>query len=153
LRLFRLPPALGRRAALLLLPFCLAANPCESCHPKEVAGYSRSNMSRSLRRAANEPEGVVGITFQIRSDGQTTCHGMEREGKSAEYGVTYVIGSGSHASGHLIQAGGHFFQWPLCYFTRAVDAECLACHSGKPTAGALGQEAISCDRCHGDTAQ
>jgi hypothetical protein len=98
---------------------------------------------------------------------------MERDGKSAEYRMAYVIGSGSHASGYLIQAGGHLFQSPLCYytnqgsyglapgyerldkpdFTRAVDTECLVCHSGKPTAGALGQDAISCDRCHGDTAQ
>jgi hypothetical protein len=155
LRLFRLPLALGRRAALLVIPLGLAAHRCESCHPKEVAGYSHSNMSRSLRRAGNEPQGAVGTTFRIHSDGKSTWQRMERDGKSAEYRIAYVIGSGSHASGYLIQAGGHLFQSPLCYytnqgsyglapgyehlpaadFTRAVDTECLVCHSGKPTAG------------------
>ena len=39
-------------AILLLVPLSLAAHPCESCHPKEVAGYSHSSMARSLRRPA-----------------------------------------------------------------------------------------------------
>src|SRR5262249_23433357 len=32
---------------------------CAVCHPSEVEGYARSAMARSLRRAAQEPAGVV----------------------------------------------------------------------------------------------
>jgi hypothetical protein len=106
---------------------------------------------------------------------------MEREGGAAEYQVAYVIGSGSHASGYLIQVHDHLFQSPICYyprrrtydmapgyerasepdFTRAVGEECLLCHSGRPQhlAGTKNQykrpvfleEGISCERCHGAT--
>lgn len=88
---------------------------------------------------------------------------MDRGGEVSEYQVAFVIGSGSHASGYLIQLGDHIFQSPLCYytnrraydlapgyertsepdFTRPVGEECLLCHSGRPL------EAISCERCHG----
>jgi hypothetical protein len=108
---------------------------------------------------------------------------MERDGGSVEYPVAYVIGSGSHASGYLIQVGNHLFQSPICYytnrhaydlapgyentsepdFTRPVGEECALCHSGKPqpvpgTANqykspAFLEEAISCERCHGPVEQ
>jgi hypothetical protein len=104
---------------------------------------------------------------------------MERAGEVSEYKVAYVIGSGSHAAGYLIQAGDHLFQSPICYytnrrtydlapgferisepdFTRPVGEECVLCHSGRPlhVAGTVNQytrpvfaeEAISCERCHG----
>lgn len=184
-RRFRLPAALGKGAFLLLFPLGLAAaNPCQSCHPKEVAAYSHSSMARSLRSPANEPQGrftsvVSGTRFTIRSDAKGTWQRMERFGGSAEYRVAYVIGSGSHASGYLIQVGDHLFQSPICYytnrrvydlapgfektsepdFTRPVGEECVLCHSGRPQhiAGAANQykqptfleEPISCERCHG----
>ena len=104
---------------------------------------------------------------------------MEREGGVAEYRVAYVIGSGSHASGYLIQVGDHLFESPICYytkrrtydmapgyeqvsepdFTRAVGEECVLCHSGRPQhvpgtknqykQPAFLEEGISCERCHG----
>jgi hypothetical protein len=93
--------------------------------------------------------------------------------------VAYVIGSGSHASGYLIQVGDHLFQSPVCYyasrraydlapgyeqvsepdFTRAVGEECVLCHSGRPLhvpgtknryrPPVFAEEEISCQRCHG----
>ncbi len=176
-------PVLASGAFLLLPAAALAAQPCQSCHPKEVAAYSHSNMSHSLRRPGKEPEGsfttASGTRFTIRSNATGTWQRMERFGGSAEYQVAYVIGSGSHASGYLIQAGNNLFQSPICYypsrhrydlapgyeqtsepgFTRPVGEECVLCHSGRPqhVAGTANQykrpmfleEAISCERCHG----
>jgi hypothetical protein len=173
------------RAVLLLLPLGLAAHPCESCHPKEVATYSHSSMARSLRRPGNEPEGAFttasGTRFTIRSGSKGTWQRMERFGGVAEYQVAYEIGSGSHATGYLIQVGDHLFQSPISYytsrraydlspgyeqvsepdFTRAVGEECVLCHSGRPRhiRGSKNQyqrpvfleEGISCERCHGAT--
>jgi hypothetical protein len=176
-----------RRALLLLVPLSLAAHPCESCHPKEVAGYSHSKMSRSLRRPGREPEGTFTAAgsdtrFTIRSDARGAWQRMERAGETSEYPVAYVIGSGRHAAGYLIRVGDHLFQSPVCYytnrrayglapgyeriaepdFTRPVGEECVLCHSGRPVplpgtanryaAPAFAEEAISCERCHGDTA-
>ena len=104
---------------------------------------------------------------------------MERGGEVSEYQVAYVIGSGSHAEGYLIQIADHLFQSPICYytnrraydlapgyerisdpdFTRPVGEECVLCHSGRPlhvagtanryTPPVFTEEAISCERCHG----
>lgn len=180
----RLRPALARRAAFLLVPLGLAAHPCESCHPREVAGYRHSSMERSLRRPGNEPAGAFTAAdsrtrFTIHSDGKGTWQKILRAGHVSEYRVAYVIGSGSHAEGYLIQIGDHLFQSPICYytnrraydlapgyenipepdFTRPVNEECLLCHSGRPlpVPGTVNrysppvfvEEAISCARCHG----
>jgi hypothetical protein len=171
-------------AFLLLIPLALTAHPCETCHPTEVAGYSHSSMARSLRRAGKEPEGAFtaagsGARFTIHSDGKRTWQRMERAGEISEQPVAYVIGSGSHADGYLIQIGDHLFQSPICYytnrqayglapgyeriaepdFTRPVGEECVLCHSGRPlpvpgtanqyTPPVFAEEAISCQRCHG----
>jgi hypothetical protein len=141
-------------------------------------------MALSLRRPANEPEGTFtsaasGTRFTIRSGSKGTWQRMERFGGMAEYQVAYVIGSGRHAAGYLIQVGDHLFQSPICYytsrkaydlapgyeripepdFTRPVGEECVLCHSGRPqhVPGTPNQykqpvfleEAISCERCHG----
>jgi hypothetical protein len=169
---------------LLLVALGLAAHPCEPCHPKEVAAYSHSSMARSLRRPGNQPAGTflaAGTRFTIHSDGKGVWQRMERAGEVWEYQVAYVIGSGSHASGYLIQVGDHLFQSPICYytnrrlydlapgferisdpdFTRPVGEECVLCHSGRPlfvrgtanryTPPVFAEEAISCERCHGAT--
>jgi Flp pilus assembly protein TadD len=108
---------------------------------------------------------------------------MERNGEVTEYPVAFVIGSGSHAAGYLIEIGGHLFQSPLCYytsrrayglapgyenvaepdFTRPVGEECVVCHSGRAlylpgtvnryAPGVFADEAISCERCHGPAAE
>jgi hypothetical protein len=143
-------------------------------------------MAQSLRRPGKEPEGaftqaVSGTRFVVRAGSKGTWQRMEREGGAAEYQVAYVIGSGSHASGFLIQVGDHLFQSPICYyprrrtydmapgyelvsepdFTRAVGEECLLCHSGRPQhvpgtknqykRPVFSEEGISCERCHGAT--
>ena len=141
---------------LLLVPICGAGHPCESCHPKEVQGYARSSMARSLRRAGAEPPGAFttdsGTKFTIHTERGTTWQRMDHAGEHVEYPAAYVIGSGTHASGYLVLTGGHLFQSPVCYytsrraydlapgyeklsdpdFTRPVGEACLLCHSGAP---------------------
>jgi hypothetical protein len=157
----------------------MAAHPCQSCHAKQLAGYSRSSMARSLRRAGSEPSGSFATAdaktrFTVRADRGATWQRMEHAGEVSEYAVSYVIGSGAHASGYLIQIGDHLFQSPVCYystrhaydlapgyeklpdpdFTRPVTEACLLCHSGslnRHQPPVFAEEAISCDRCHGPT--
>lgn len=146
---------------LLLLPalpsVSFSVNRCATCHPQEVRGYSRSAMSRSLRRPDKEPEGsfehpLSGTKFTIYSNPKGLWQRMERDGEVSEYRVAYVVGSGNHASGYLVLIGNHLFQSPICYypklkrfdmapgyeenrgpdFIRAVTEECLLCHSGRP---------------------
>ena len=81
-------------------------------------------MARSLFAASNAPsvpDGVVnhaasGVTFTIR----TTPSGMIQSGRwkneSADLPVAFVIGSGNHAFGYLMQMGDHIFQSPLSYY-------------------------------------
>jgi hypothetical protein len=183
---FGLPPVSGWWMLAILLPHAAGAHPCASCHPKEVAGYARSGMARSLRRAADEPEGAFrdaasGTRFTIRPGRGGTFQRRERGGEAFDYPIAYAIGSGNHASGYLLDANGYLFQSPVCYytnrkeyglapgyerlpdpdFTRPAAEECVLCHSGRAlhVAGTINrysppiftEEAISCDRCHGQT--
>jgi tetratricopeptide (TPR) repeat protein len=140
-------------------------------------------MARSLRRPGKEPGGAFtagsGARFTIRADSKGAWQRMSHAGDVSEYQIAYVIGSGKHAAGYLIQIGDHLFQSPVCYytnrraydlapgyeripepdFTRPVSEECVLCHSGRPlhvpgTANqyappVFAEEAITCERCHG----
>ncbi len=158
------------------------ADRCSFCHPAEVRGYARSAMARALRRAGQEPDGNVtahGTKVTIHSSPTGSWQSWENGGVKTEYRVDYVIGSGEHASGYLVEIGGHLFQSPVAYyrsrqsydlapgyenqadpdFTRPVTEECVLCHSGTAlhVPGTLNQyrspafaaEAITCERCHG----
>ncbi len=155
---------------------------CLICHPSEVEGYARSAMAHSLRRAGQEPEGIVnvhGSKITMHSESTGYWQYWENGGDSSQYRVDYVVGSGIHASGYLVNLGGHLFQSPVAYyasrkgydlapgyenlpdpdFTRPVSEECVLCHSGTAlhVAGTLNQyrepifaaESITCERCHG----
>ncbi len=173
-----------RVAVLLLFPAALFSHPCATCHPKEVDGYLRSAMSKSLRAAAGEPDGAFehtksGTRFLVRSNQSGVFQRMQHDGQNSDYRIDYVIGSGVHASCYLARVGDHLFESPICRypgrgysmapgyeenpapgFTRPVVPECLLCHSGEPLpipgslnryeTPAFAEEAISCNRCHGD---
>ncbi len=152
------------------------------CHPAEVEGYARSAMAHSLRRASREPEGTVnahGSKITMRSSATGYWQRWENGNDSSDYRVDYVVGSGNHASGYLVDIGGHLFQSPVAFytrrqsydlapgyenvpdpdFTRPVSEECVLCHSGTALhiSGTMNQyrspifpeEAITCERCHG----
>jgi photosynthetic reaction center cytochrome c subunit len=160
----------------------IGANRCLSCHPAEVEGYARTAMAHSLRRAGNEPEGTVsaqGSTITMHSLPTGYWQHWENAGDSSDYRVDFVIGSGTHASGYLVDVDGHLFQSPVAFytrrqaydlapgyenlpdpdFTRPVSEECVLCHSGNAlhVVGTLNQyrspvfsaDGITCERCHG----
>jgi len=139
-------------------------------------------MSRSLRRAGEEPAGTVtarGTRITISSTPTGFWQTWENGGEQTRYRVDYVVGSGNHASGYIVNLGGHLFQSPVAFyksrqsydlapgyettpdpdFTRPIGEECLLCHSGKAlyVPGTLNSyrspvfaaEGITCERCHG----
>ena len=158
------------------------ASRCVVCHSSEVEGYSRSAMAHSLRHPGQEQDGVVeanGSKITMYSSPMASWQRWENSGETTEYRVDYVIGSGNHASGYLVDLGGYLFQSPVAYyksrnaydlapgfekqpdpdFTRPISPECVLCHSGSAlhVPGTLNQyrspvfleEAITCERCHG----
>ena len=158
------------------------ASRCQFCHPSQVEGYARSAMAHSLRRAAQEPVGTVNtLEEKITMSSSPTGYWqrLESGGDVTNYRIDYVIGSGNHASGYLLDLAGHLFQSPVAYytsrhtydlapgyegvsnpdFTRPVSEGCLFCHSGTAlhVPGTSNQyrsppfsaEAITCERCHG----
>ena len=139
-------------------------------------------MAHALRRAGQEPDGTVnaqGTKITIHSSPTGYWQTWENAGDKADYRIDYVIGSGEHASGYLVDIGGHLFQSPVAYyksrqsydlapgyensldpdFTRPVSEECVLCHSGTAlyVPGTLNEyrspafpaEGITCERCHG----
>lgn len=155
---------------------------CITCHRSEVEGYSQYAMAHSMRRAGNEPDGVVktpDTTITMHSSPTGYWQSLQSGGETSRYRIDYVIGSGNHAAGYLLDVDGHLFQSPVAYytsrhtydlapgfegrpnpdFTRPVVEECVFCHSGDPLhiAGTTNQyrspafsaEAITCERCHG----
>ncbi len=168
----------------LAVPGIAGDGHCVECHPKEAQGYEQSPMAHSLSEIASQPDGwfehpLSKTRFTIRSTPAGMLQSFERSGEKGQQRVAYVIGSGAHAFGYLVQIGDHLFQTPLSYYTnrriwdvapgyeeshhpdfsRPVTLECLLCHSGKPQPVAdtlnryreppFGTEGISCDRCHG----
>lgn len=162
----------------------VGAERCQFCHPAEVEGFARSAMAHALRRPGLEPDGVVtanGSKITTHSNNAGFWQTWENAGEKTDYRVDYVIGSGEHASGFLVNIGDHLFQSPVAYykrrasydlapgfenqpdpdFTRPVSEECVLCHSGTAlhVRGTLNQyrppvfpeEGITCERCHGPT--
>ena len=142
-------------------------------------------MAHSLRRAGQEPAGTVEtpdakITMHSSSTGY--WQKLQSHGETTNYRIDYVIGSGNHAAGYLLDVAGHLFQSPVAYyksrqaydlapgyeglpnpdFTRPIAEACLFCHSGTAlkVAGTSNEyqsppfsaEAITCERCHVDPA-
>ena len=159
---------------------------CRDCHASEVEGYARSTMDHSLRIANNEPEGVVRTaegSISAESAPGGSWQVLHSGGTRSSFRVDYVIGSGHHASGYLIDIDNHLFQSPIAYyrrrhsyglapgfestpdpgFTRPVTPGCLFCHAGEavPVSGTRNEYAsppfhamaIGCSRCHGSAAE
>jgi photosynthetic reaction center cytochrome c subunit len=155
---------------------------CILCHRSEVQGYARTAMANSLRRAAQEPDGVVQTSeskITMHSSATGYWQRLQSGADVGTYRVDYVIGSGNHAAGYLLDLSDHLFQSPVAFyasrhaydlapgyegrpnpdFTRPVSEGCLFCHSGTalPIADTMNRywsppfasEAITCERCHG----
>ena len=160
-------------------------NQCRKCHAEEVAGFARSKMAHSMRLGGQEPTGTVtvpGTTITMHSDKAGSWQTLDSHGTTTTYQVDYVIGSGTHASGYIMDLGDHLFQSPVAYylsrsayglapgyegkpdpdFTRPILTGCVFCHAGSFDAVEGSQNryaavpfphlAISCNRCHGSLA-
>ena len=158
------------------------ASRCQFCHPSQVEGYAGSAMAHSLRRAAQEPAGTVSTPDEkitMASSPTGYWQRLESGEDVTNHRIDYVIGSGNHASGYLLDLAGHLFQSPVAYytsrhtydlapgyegmispdFTRPVSEGCLFCHSGTALhvpgtsnqyrSPAFSAEAITCERFHG----
>jgi hypothetical protein len=170
------PPARAQLASI-------DPNQCRKCHADEVEGFAQSKMARSMRVGGQEPSGSVttssGTTITMSSNKEGSWQTLNANGTSTTYGVDYVIGSGTHASGYVMNLGNHLFQSPVAYylsrsayglapgyentpdpdFTRPIAAGCVFCHAGSFDAVAGSQNrytavpfphlAIGCNRCHG----
>ena len=117
-------------------------------------------------------------SFGVSVSAGAMTQSAERNGIRAEYPVSYIVGSGSHAYAYLIRISDFLFQSPISFytkrglwdmapgfetdrqpdFTRPIGPECLLCHAGSSLAAAgvnrfrppyIQELAISCDRCHG----
>jgi Tetratricopeptide repeat len=161
------------------------ANRCRTCHAYEVDGFARSKMAASMRMGEHEPEGLVrapAATITMHADKSGSWQTLKSGSDTTSYHVDYVIGSGTHASGYIVNLSDHLFQSPVAYyrgrggydlapgyeaiedpdFTRPVQEGCLFCHAGsfQAIAGSTNwyakppflHLAIGCDRCHGPTA-
>jgi photosynthetic reaction center cytochrome c subunit len=129
------------------------ASRCQFCHAAEVEGYARSAMAHSLRRADLEPDGTVttpDANIVMHSSPAGYWQRLQSGGEVTDYRIDYVIGSGNHASGYLLDLASHLFQSPVAYyksrqaydlapgyeglpnpdFTRPVAEACLFCHAG-----------------------
>jgi len=155
---------------------------CQFCHAAEVEGYARSAMAHSLRRAGKEPDGTVetpDAKITMLSSPTGYWQRLQSGDDVTNYRIDYVIGSGNHASGYLLDLAGHLFQSPVAYyksrqaydlapgyeglpnpdFTRPVAEGCLFCHSGTALhisgtsngyrSPVFSAESITCERCHG----
>lgn len=152
---------------------------CKECHRAEVEGFEHSAMGASLHVAGREPIGSVeagNAKITVQSSTAGTWQVLGSHGARTKFHVAYVIGSGAHARGYLVDIGNHLFQSPIAYytqrhgyglapgyetdsdpdFTRSIAQGCLFCHSGeaKLIPGTRNEyrsqlTAIGCARCHG----
>ena len=101
------------------------ASRCQFCHASEVEGYARSAMAHSLRRAGQEPDGAV-VTPDAKITMYSSPTGYWQRLQSGRdvtnYRIDYVVGSGNHASGYLLDLAGHLFQSPVAYYK---SSQCL----------------------------
>src|ERR1700722_18010243 len=98
----------------LALAGTAAEHRCAKCHAKEVAGYEQSAMAHSLSKATPQPDGSFEhayskTKFSIHSGPSGVTQRFERGREAGEQKVAYVIGSGAHAYGYLVQVGDHLF--------------------------------------------
>ena len=183
----RSPQSLTHNPAHLSLSRVTGSERCVFCHQSEVEGYARSAMAHALRHATpNEPSGEVTLAngkITAVTDANGYQQSLSGSGESETYKVEYVVGSGNHASGYLIDLHGHLFQSPIAWyrsrsayalapgyenmpnpdFTRPVSEGCVLCHSGTalhvPNTlntfrdPPFAAEAITCERCHGPVAR
>ncbi len=155
---------------------------CEPCHAEIVRSYSSTPMAQSSGRVAGGlapgelRHAASGTRYSINADGDV--HAANPAGE-ASWRLAYFIGSGATGRSFLTIASGFLFQAPVTWYTqqakwdvspgyetdtvsrwsRAVEPECLACHSSQIRFAKgyqnlyadppFAQDGVGCERCHG----
>ncbi len=115
----------------------------------------------------------------VQRDGRM-IHRVTNNGITAEYPIDYEIGDGLIGFSYLIRMGNYLFESPASWYnrtgwdvspgfeklpgldaTRSINLDCLFCHSGAPQFSDPDDRrlatpslvAITCERCHGPTAE
>ena len=168
----------------------VGSDTCRQCHEEEHDSFRQTGMGRSMAEivAAHEPPDAsvehraTSRRYETIHDGKTLRHRellvrTDREPIVVnDHPVAYVIGSGHHARGYLVEIDGFLVESPLTWYTsrqawdmspgyedvrqmgfqRPVDQSCLVCHAGRSSAIGgtfhrmkIHEQAISCERCHG----
>jgi len=121
-----------------------------------------------------------GSLITVEDRGGRMVHRLVERGIAAEYPIAYQIGAGKKGRSYLIRIGDYLLESPASWyerhgwdispgyeslqlidFDRPVTAECLFCHAGQAkfadpdlrriASGAI--TAITCERCHGPSAE
>ena len=167
----------------------VGAAKCQQCHQEQAASYRKMGHSRALSQVDPQREPVPGsfthesgVEHQVyEAEGVVRHRQFVRDGNgdelvSADYAVSYLIGSGRHTRSYLVEDDGFLLQSPLTWyasnqrwnlspgyddhvtlgFGRAVGTDCLTCHAGQMNATSqqfrglqFTEHAIGCERCHG----
>ncbi len=159
---------------------------CEPCHQEIAHSYKETPMAQSsglviggltpgaFRHPASSTD------YQINSTGDVS---VTNGAGTANWKLNYFIGSGAAGRSFLTTIGGFVFQAPVTWYTnqarwdvspgyekdivsrwsRAVEPECLACHSSQVRFAKgyqnryadppFAQNGIGCERCHGPGSQ
>ncbi len=124
---------------------------------------------------------LSGSTVTIRSEHGSMVQEIEEEGLRAEYKVPFYIGAGKVGRSYFARAGDYLLQSPVSFYTKAngwdltpdysskrsldfdhvISSGCLFCHTGEVRTidgspkrfQQVPFTPISCERCHGPTAE
>ena len=167
---------------------------CAECHAAIAARYQSHPMSHSmstLEVAGFEESSAAAFTvgsaleYRVERSGDKVWHHELRRDSTGEViydqgvEVAYVVGSGTHGKGYLIERDDLLFMSPISWyatrnrwdlspgytgerhprFDRRVTDGCVACHAGRVTHDANDPNrfpepkflelSIGCERCHG----
>jgi hypothetical protein len=168
---------------------------CASCHPKLAASFHQHPMGRSFSLVSaaatlqhrDRPGGNTfeqfGFQFLVEQQDKTVLHKQVKQNSQgqpvaeAAAEVEFVLGSGSHGFGCLVNHDGYLFQSPISWYSqkgkwdispgynaelsfgRPIKPECLFCHCNyadavehtinRYRAPIFRGLAIGCERCHG----
>jgi hypothetical protein len=173
----------------------VGSDKCAGCHVAIATSYAKHPMGRAFASlaatleevrydaAAHNPFEKFGATFQVERRDSRIKHTVRRSaaGKTL-YEVAgepkFVMGSGSHGRGYLVDFDGFLYQSPISWysqkqvwdlapgynsldmlFDRPIHVQCLYCHcnDARPVAHTINrfqiplarEYAIGCERCHG----
>jgi Flp pilus assembly protein TadD len=156
-------------------------------HPmgRSLSPVAGANEEPPLGAAAGLPFEAKGLRYSVeRRDGRLIHKATRHEAdggvlSEVEAEVRYALGSGTRGITYLIERDGYLFQSPIAWFAqkkrwdispgygpnprpnfeRAIQRECLFCHTSqvRSVAGTLNRyeppiflgHAIGCERCHG----